>query len=195
MCNNKELYLRMRNGEKESELTIPAFNGDNQLAIIQGVFSFFDVDVNFKEMAEIDIRTRQAYASFYKQGETEFTEIGEDVKLSEPQVKFTQKVNGVEVQEQHEEKREVLDHHTLGYKIKNGEKMYRCRYTCQSCGHRTNIYIKESERWISCYSCNKNLKVLPATTQPFPARDSFGNFFIAGANVQEEKEELVHVSS
>jgi hypothetical protein len=194
MTNTKELYLRMKNGEKETELKIPSFNEENQLAIIQGLFSFFDVNVDFKEMAEIDIRTRKAYASFYKEGHTEFMETGEDIK-TQPRIGIAKKVDTIEVGIQEETKVPEEDHFTTGYKIKNGIKTYRCRYVCTKCAHRANSYITEDTKRVKCYMCSQPMKVTPATDKPFPERDSFGNFFSAGNHKQESKEVYDYVSS
>jgi hypothetical protein len=211
MCqNHKELYLKMKDGEKETELRIPSFDEQNQLAIIQGVFNFFDVPVDFKEMAEVDIKTRQAYASFYNGRPTEFTEIGEDVALTKPTTEFSIKTEGTEetlIQEQdqiqeayiikEEEKhieetekiQEENDYIITGIKTIGGKKRYRCRYTCPKCDHRSNHYVLENEKTLYCYECKKKMVIKTATPEPFPTQDKFGNFFIAGNNKQTEPKE------
>lgn len=194
MCQNqKELYLMMKDGEKETELRIPSFDSHNQLAIIQGVFNFFEVPVDFKEMAEVDIKTRQAYASFYNGRPTEFTEIGEDVKLAKPTTEFSIKTEGTEEELIQEEKEKIEeeenDHLVTGIKYIGGKKRYRCRYTCPKCDHRSNHYVSENEKTLYCYECKKQMNIQTATPEPFPTQDTYGNFFIAGNNNQTEPKE------
>lgn len=195
----------MKDGEKETELRIPSFDEKNQLAIIQGVFNFFDVPVDFKEMAEVDIKTRQAYASFYNSGPTEFTEIGEDIGITKPTTEFSTKTEGTEeykVQEiqpekemiqeekkEEEKEKQEDDYFITGIKTIGGKERYRCRYTCPKCDHRANHYILPNEKTLYCYECKKKMIVKTATPEPFPTQDAFGNFFIAGNNKQTEPKE------
>lgn len=212
MCkNHKELYLMMKNGEKQTELRIPSFDEQNQLAVIQGVFNFFDVPVDFKEMAEVDIKTRRAYASFYNDRPTELTEIGEDIALTKPTTEFSTKTEGTEeeliqeeehlqeayiikeeekyIEEPEEKQEEENDYLITGIKIIGGKKRYRCRYTCPKCDHRSNHYVLENEKTLYCYNCKKKMVVKTATPKPFPTQDTYGNFFIAGNNKQTEPKE------
>lgn len=78
---------------------------------------------------------------------------------------------------------ESPEHWVTGIKVgHNGEKRYKCRYWCE-CGYNSNIYIPLGQEFVSCYECNDDMFVAPATKATdedgAPERDPMGNFFIA----------------
>ncbi|WP_053435670.1 hypothetical protein [Sporosarcina globispora] len=68
---SKEVYIRLRDGEKESEMKMDSVNTEHQLALMDGVFKFFNLDVDFKELADIYHRSGKAYKEFYENMDSE----------------------------------------------------------------------------------------------------------------------------
>lgn len=188
MKSSKELTVRFKEGEKEAELNIVDFNADNQLALLDGMFKFFDIDVAFKELAQISIHTRQAYQDFFeKTNEINWTETNEE-PAAEPEtnVDINTIITNPELVKQAEitenwtpatEKEET--HWYTGIKVKGGVEHYRLHYKCPSCGKSGNQYIEKTERRVGCYDCRTKMNVRPATSEEL-GRDEFGNFFVAG---------------
>ncbi|UOE58033.1 hypothetical protein [Cytobacillus oceanisediminis] len=68
---SKEVYIRLRDGDKESEMKVDSINPEHQLALMDGVFKFFNLDVDFKELADIYHRSGKAYKEFYEHMDSE----------------------------------------------------------------------------------------------------------------------------
>jgi DNA-directed RNA polymerase subunit RPC12/RpoP len=82
------------------------------------------------------------------------------------------------------------EHWDTGIKVgDDGTKLYRAFYKCPECGEHGKRYIPEDYTWIRCHHCEHQMTVEPATSEPFPAQDSFGNFFRAGDAVRRENEQ------
>src|SRR5690606_12718189 len=66
--------------------------------------------------------------------------------------------------------------------IADGILLYQTHYTCD-CGHHGKRFIRNTNDYTKCHSCQAKLVVEPATLENdgkgIPVPDSFGNFFIA----------------
>lgn len=91
-------------------------------------------------------------------------------------------LNGVEVEESQP------DYYETGIKVRDGVKLYKTRYYCRNkeCNDQGNHYLPEGTEVTYCRNCNIQLLVRTATGE-FPARDEFGNFYIADRLAPEEQ--------
>lgn len=78
------------------------------------------------------------------------------------------------------ENKTPLEYRT-GYKIKDGEKQYKCRYRCPKCGCTGNHYIPEGVESVDCHQCQTSMAVKRATRRFEP--DKFLNWFVAGSQL------------
>ena len=164
MGNEKELYMMMQSGEQKTEFRSSDFNPEHQLAVLDGLFKFFDIDVNFRDMIATYNKTGKAYREFYGELETPtLTEVNEPVEVK------------IEVEEPAIE-RPVF----TNTKLKADVLTYKCHYICPTCKKRANKYIGKYERTINCHDCFKLMPVQTATENGDLEQDVFGNFFIAG---------------
>lgn len=191
---NKEVYIRIKDGEKESELKINDIDPAHHLAFLDGLFQFFDVTVDFKHLSEVYRRSGEAYKDFYDSLDTKanYAEEKPPAKKVDAEAfsKNLQAIVGTEPDAPSE------DHFVTGIKYNSlKEPTYRCRYKCPSCKHESNHYIKPTIVHVKCYNCKRMLKVRPATTfgkpeegkNPETYRDGNGNFFIAGSFERDTK--------
>jgi DNA-directed RNA polymerase subunit RPC12/RpoP len=188
MESSKELTVRFKEGEKEAEISIVDFKMENQLALLDGMFKFFDIDVAFKELAQISLHTRQAYHDFFEEtNQINWTETNEEPTTAEPESNAEiSTTTDPELAKQAEitdnwtvtaEKEET--HWYTGIKVRGGIEHYRLHYKCPSCGKSGNQYVKKTDRRVDCYDCRTKMNVRPATNEEL-GRDEFGNFFVAG---------------
>lgn len=197
----KEIYIRFKDGEKESELRIDNLDAEHQLALVDGVFKFFDIDVDFKEMAYISLNSRNAYKEFFDNQEPE-VDYKEDILAENPNplrkmdteqyaeaVKETVNILSVEDKPTATIKPDKKDesyipgfHHsydpmntdyfTTGLKYDSlGRPQYKCRYKCPNCNDESNHYIKTDTKHVRCWKCQRMLKVKPATVHGIPEKD------------------------
>jgi DNA-directed RNA polymerase subunit RPC12/RpoP len=188
MKQSKEMTVRFKEGEKEAEINIVDFKMENQLALLDGMFKFFDIDVAFKELAQISLHTRQAYHDFFEEtNQNNWTETNEEPTVDEPETNAEVSViTNFELAKQ----AEIADNWTVsstqeeshwytGIKVKGGIEHYRLHYKCPSCGKSGNQYVKKTDRRVDCYDCRTKMNVRPATDEEL-GRDTFGNYFVAG---------------
>lgn len=180
MESQKELSITMSDGDKKTEFKTNNFNPEHQLAVIDGLFKFFDIKVNFVEMVHVYNKTGKAYQEFYgEMKKTELTEVNEPKQVvvknetfaKQYEASLTDKANSDDAIE-----RPIFSN----TKIKGGITTYKCHYICPRCKTRTNTYIKPSERHINCRECYTLMPVQTATENGNLEQDRFGNFFIAG---------------
>lgn len=187
MPDSKEMYIRFKDGNKEVELNLVDFQPENQLAVLDGVFKFFEIDIAFKEIAEISLHTRKAYLDFYNgTTTTEWTETNEEPIIEAPIVEETitpkpESIKQAEVPANWTVEATVKEEEYwfTGIKKKAGINHYRLHYKCPSCLGVGNIYIKKEDRSCYCRDCRTQMMVRPASTEEL-GKDSYGNFFIAG---------------
>ena len=84
---------------------------------------------------------------------------------------------------------EAPDFWETGIKVRDGVNCYKTRYTCPECRKKGNHYVPEELEAVECHSCNEKMQKIPATTEGFPQRDGWGNFFVAGEVQQYESGE------
>jgi hypothetical protein len=183
----KEVYIRLKDGEKEAELKIEVIEPEHQLSMIDGMLRFFDVQVDFKELSDIYRRSGKAYQEFYEKIDSD-----KNYEDEKPEEKPAEKIDS---EKYAEELKIQNDHYVTGmkYDLLNNP-LYRCRYKC-TCGAESNHYVRVGTKYIHCYTCNRALKVKPATTfgevehgkNPELYRDNKGNFYVAGRFEQEVK--------
>ncbi|KAA6447005.1 hypothetical protein [Bacillus swezeyi] len=186
---SKEVYIRMRNGNKETELRLSNICPEHQLAMIDGMFKFFELDVDFKEMADIYNRSAKAYQEFFAQLDSEENGTKTDqikMKHHDPKSEYNsippRKENIKKIVDKHvtgpskvskpnsNDSNSFIrtsdysnDYFITGVKLsRNKEVLYRCRYKCD-CGDESNHYIKIGTMSVPCWKCSKRLEVSPAT--------------------------------
>jgi hypothetical protein len=180
----KEVYIRLRSGDKESELNLKQVSAEHQLALMDGIFKFFDLDVDFKEISDIYHRSGKAYQEFFNEVDNIEKPIKDTPKKVDPEEYAASLQKQEAIQQQ-----SVPDHFVTGIKYDRlNRPLYKCRYKCSDCATERNHYIKIGTKNIRCYGCQRILKVKPATAfgepekekDPNMYRDSNGNFYIAG---------------
>lgn len=177
----QELQIKFKDGDKESELVLHHIDEQHKLSLIDGFFKFFDINVEFQEMAETYLKVGKSYKDFYDNVDTTvFVETNEIIE--------TEPLSAESWGWPSEETKETIikeDHHETGIKIKSGVSHYRCHYVCPKCRKSSNRYIKENETKITCMDCRKHMSVRRATNSHALEQDSFGNFFVAGNFVRQ----------
>lgn len=186
----KELKVTLKDGEKESSITLSEFNEDHQLAVIDGFFKFFDVKVDFKEMIEVYRRSGKEYKEFYdKLDKQEENKEDRDIKRE-----FEEGYGTIDKEDKSEDEKSD-DYKITGIRIgKLGNKAYKCRYKCE-CGDKGNHYIEKYRKTVTCWECQRILDVQPATENGDPVdednleqyQDSYQNFYVAGLQEPEYK--------
>lgn len=173
MENKKELSITLFDGEKKAEFTTNNFNPKYQIAVMDGLFKFFDIDVNFEEMIRIYHKTGKSYQEFYgDKKEVALTEVNEKIKVAKP-TEFTEQYKNALTKE---EEKPVF----TNTKVRNGVTIYKCHYICPRCGNRGNKYVGEFEKTMNCHDCLQLMAVSTAVEDKPLEQDRFGNFFIAG---------------
>jgi hypothetical protein len=191
---SKEIYMRIRDGEKESEIKLPNLDPQHQLALIDGVFKFFDLDVDFMEMAEIYNRSGKAYKEFFNEIDSKSNYTEEIVKVPrKAKTKIDQKItsdqyeatyNEIRVSEIPENNLPLNNGYHPRYEFNNdnyyvtgikynslNNPIYKCRYKCPQCKKESNRYIKKGTKHIRCWQCQRILKVQPATIYGEPSKE------------------------
>jgi hypothetical protein len=191
---SKEIYMRIKEGKKEFEIKLPLLDPQHQLALIDGVFKFFDLDVDFMEMAEVYNRSGKAYKEFFNELDSKYKYTEEIVKVPrKAKTKIDQKnasdqykatYNKVKVSEMHKDNLALINGYHPKYEFNNekyyatgvkynslNNPIYKCRYKCPQCRKESNQYIKKDTNHIRCWRCQRVLKVQPATLQGEPAKE------------------------
>jgi ribosomal protein S27E len=187
--NTKEVSIRFKDGEKEAELNLVEVSPEHQLALIDGVFKFLNIDVSFKEMAEVSLQTRKAYLDFFnKTNVTDFTETNEVIEeIEEIEETKEEPTISIELKENAKDEKnwdiqsleEIKPHWYTGIMVKKGVEHFKAYYKCPSCSKKATVYVKKTDRNCRCYDCGTMMMLRPATDEEL-GRDSFGNFFHAG---------------
>ncbi len=170
------MYLKLKNGDKELEINLSG--PVNQLQIIDGMFRFFDINIDYKEITDFYSAVGKAYADFHVENPPmlENSEAKEETKYyGEPKKEDFQIT--------------VHDYKLTGIKdAQSDSPRYKTRYRC-NCGEQGNHYIYENSPTVACHRCKERLTVKCATVHGHPSenknnielcRDSYGNFYIAG---------------
>lgn len=172
MTNQKELTITLTDGNKKAKYRTNHFDSEQQLAVIDGLFKFFDVDIDFIQMVNTYKKTGKAYAEFYN--ETEVVEPAPPIE---------------EVKEQYESALNELaaTEEKVAYvptfsniRTQNGSTTYQCHYICPVCKNRGNKFVGKYERNVNCHKCLKLMPVQPALANGDLEQDMHGNYFIAG---------------
>jgi hypothetical protein len=173
----KSIHIKIKDGEKESELFLDHIDEEHKLSLVDGFFKFFNINVDFKELADIYKKSAKAYDDFFKELESD--------------VDYKNETTTVDSNEYAETLKE-LDYVDTGIKYDTLNKpKYKCRYKC-TCGKEANHYIWIGTTYVKCWDCNSELKVYPATVKgevqkdnPADYRDPKGNYYIAGIKEME----------
>lgn len=173
--HNRELTITMSDGDKKAEFKTNNFKQEHQLAVIDGLFKFFDIEVDFKEMIDTYDKSGKAFQEFYSgKKEVELTEVNESHIVKDSKIKKYE----IEINEVKEDSKETSEH--TNTRTQGNVTTYKCHYICPSCGKRANKYIKKYDRTVNCYDCLKEMPVKPAIKNGNLEQDDFGNYFIAG---------------
>ncbi|OME55603.1 hypothetical protein BSK59_14115 [Paenibacillus odorifer] len=166
---------------KKANLEINDANNLTQIAIIQSVFDLFGLNTDFIEKEQQMSKIEKAYAHFFNSIDPlEPTKVKVDSQLIEEQMLEAYENKSDELIEAYKAQNDQPEFVKTGIKIRDGKPLYRLRYKCYACYDKSTLYVFESTKSIWCRRCNHELKVELATGNPFPSRDSFGNFFVAG---------------
>lgn len=180
MNNNKELHIIMTNGDKKSELRIQDFHSEFQLTLIDGMFKFFDINVNISEMINVYKKSGEAFKDFYEPiNNRQLTETNEQIEVESATEALVTETDTSLLEEAYKTKKlsfeENPDIRTYGKDV-----CYKCRYICPSCKNKGNRYILPTDAIIECHDCYRKMYVKTSTADGFPHQDRFGNYFIAG---------------
>lgn len=170
---DKTYRIKLKDGEKEAELEMN-YQPEHELIIMDGVFKFFGIDVQYEEIAAEQLKIHQMYKEYYAddrnfrnaEGSAEFCECNETENFKETQNQI------------------LIAKDNPGIKRKNGTLLYRCNYKCPNCRNSGNHYIQESERAIHCHSCKYEMEVQKANVDF--SHDENYNYFLAGLNIKKE---------
>ncbi|MBU8576458.1 hypothetical protein ACQKEX_14510 [Bacillus pumilus] len=178
--NNDNMYLKLKNGDKELEINIPG--PVNQLQIIDGMFRFFDINIDYKEITDFYSAVGKAYSDFYVENSPTLLENSAEVSAKE-------ETNYYGDTKKEDFQINMYDFMSTGIKdAKSDRPRYRTRYIC-NCGEQGNHYIYEKSSTVSCHKCKERLTVICATAFGHPSenmnnielcRDRHGNFYLAG---------------
>jgi hypothetical protein len=179
----KEIQIRLKNGNKETEITFPILDNVTPYIVLEGAFKFLDIDVDFGKTAEKHLRIQQMYSDFYAtQPLPSATETNENVSLAPipeelivaPQEEILKKVTPFSEKTENE-------WFNIGIKIRNGKKNYRVRYECTKCKHVGNHYATNTSFPISCHECRNKMNLSHSLkTSTIPTADEDFNYFVAG---------------
>lgn len=137
----KELFIRMVENGKESELTVSNPTKESEQALLAGVLSFMDIKLD-----DNLLRIQQLYADFYtSETNHNFTEINEDVPLKNNENLLALSDNELFKRGM---KRNV-----------NDDIVYRCHYICPKCKDEGNHYIYKNRTDITCHNCKHKMPV------------------------------------
>jgi DNA-directed RNA polymerase subunit RPC12/RpoP len=171
---------------KKAEVNLSETDNLSKLVIIQNVFNLFDIKNDVLEMVQEYNRIGKAYSSFFNKIETdEIQSSNEETEIKNDEIR-QQMIHGLtldkeELESTYKSTEDQPDFVTTGIKIRpDGTKLYRLHYKCNACWNTGTHYVFENSATTWCHKCQHKLFVYPATSEPFPARDTFGNFFRAG---------------
>lgn len=188
--SDKELCIRLKDGDKEAELRISSSQDWERLALIQCFLDFFHIDSHFSDMADVYFKTSDRFKEYLESinpSEKVTYSLPDKLEVYYPVSEFTDPSTffdtGVKQQQ---------SYYLSGIRETPEGITYKCRYHCP-CGLKNNQYILPSVQHIFCFSCRATLDVYPASPlgvvnseqNPEDFRDSFGNFFIAGTLVDK----------
>jgi hypothetical protein len=173
----KSIHIKIKDGEKESELVLDHIDEEHKLSLVDGFFKFFDINVDFKELADIYKKSAKAYDDFFKKMDNAANYKDEKTTVDSNVYAETLK------------QEDYMDT-GIKYDALNQPK-YKCRYKC-TCGKEANHYIRTGTTKVRCWECNSELKIYPATLNgevqkdnPEDYRDPKGNYYIAGVKEME----------
>lgn len=166
---------------KKAELEINNADKTTQSVLIHNVFELFGINTDFTEREQKMSKIEKAYSQFFDEVnpiETE-KETKDTEEIKEQMIKGFEN-NVEELAATYKEQNDQPDFVRTGIKVRNNKNYYRLHYRCYACYDKNSLYIPNDTKYVWCRRCNQQLDVQLATNDPFPARDSFGNFFVAG---------------
>lgn len=172
------------NKGKEAELELKEADNLSKLVIIQNVFNLFGIDKDIFEMVQTFEQVGKAYSSFFEnicsiENVTKEEIVHKSEKIKQSLIEGLQ--NTEELKEVYQTTDDQPEWVRTGIKVdSDGRKRYRCRYHCPICNNKGTHYIYEESKETWCHSCRMSMRVVPATEEGFPNRDTYGNFFRAG---------------
>ncbi|MNW32230.1 hypothetical protein D3C74_91700 [compost metagenome] len=185
----KEIYIHLKDGEKEAELKLSDAEEWERLALVQTLLDFFHIDSNFKDMADIYFKTSDQFKEFLTavSPSEKYDHSDTQVNLEFPVSEY---LHPPARSDEHSISPDTAFYQT-GIKDTIYGLKYKCRCHC-TCGYKSNHYIVPIMKTVFCYQCRIPHDVYPATSKgivfkganPEDFRDSFGNFFIAGTLVK-----------
>lgn len=160
----RELYIRMIDGGKETELSVSNPNDKTEQLLLAGVLSFMDI-----ELSEEFLRVQKMYADFY------------DGTFNPVLVENNEKV----IVEVATDPKDMNDSELFALGMKRNKQdvlIYRCRYICPKCYYKGNHYINSSLKRMSCRKCESDIFVHKTLASP----DEEQTYFYAGNYKTEE---------
>ncbi|MCA1066100.1 hypothetical protein QTG56_25575 (plasmid) [Rossellomorea sp. AcN35-11] len=198
----KEVYIKLKDGEKESEMKLMDVEPQHQLALMDGVFRFFDLDVDFKEMAEVYRRSGKAYKEFFNEmdSHSDYEHDGSHKEKNSQKTKVTAEEFTAAYEEKNNEseviqpasspEESVVEGYHPDYQFSDNNyfetgikydslnrPMYRCRYKCPKCKSESNKYIRVGTKDVRCWQCNNVMKTRPATPHGVPQKKQSPNLY------------------
>lgn len=140
-----------------------------RLTILSQVFKAVMVEKDLAEMIDDYIKIGQAYKEFFKEVDNIEPSDREPLELD---LRYN----------------DQPDYYKTGIIEEDGTEKYKCRMHCE-CGNNQNLYINKDSKKVDCPNCGKVHQKRDAKKQGFPARDKWGNYFIAGNFIGEDEGE------
>lgn len=211
----EDFKVNFKNGRKELKIEVTGIEGKEDLLFIQDVLNSFNISMknlsdSFTEDEPLKVESEdsqkiEAIKKGYAYGandikgihspESEFTPPGELPK-SEPSVR-----KGVMNSAMEEAFKKAQSK-----KESNGQKesspiepaslpqhkpytlKYQAFYVCPECQNKGKRRVPEDATEIECHNCSEKMPLRLATDEGLPAKDIFGNQFIAGTFVKATPE-------
>lgn len=174
---------------KKAELELENVDQTNQAVIIQSVFELFKIDTDFLKRAQKMSEIEKVYSRFMSELDpiepppTSTVRLNDDKERKEEikqQMEQGLKENKETMDEAYKNQNDQPEYIKTGIKVRNGIKLYQTRYECYACYYKGTMYLPEKQKHLWCRRCSHQLDMSLATPKPFPERDSFGNYYVAG---------------
>lgn len=193
------IRLDFQTEKKQGSLLITEESESNKTDVIRGFFSLFgfekepvqttvyspEIVVHSQGKAE-EIQKQVSEAINQRLQQLEARPSKDEVEIKKPELINSKRTLNPTIGEmiggapQQEAPPEEPEWYQTGIKNKEGVPHYKLRYWCKNpqCRDRSNDYIKEDQKTVTCRKCGQELLVRQAADEHLK-RDEWGNFFIA----------------
>lgn len=150
-----------------------------RLTILSQVLKAVAIEKDLAGMIDDYITIGQAYKEFFKEVDNIEPSDREPLELD---LRYNEDIITNKLHASNDQP----DYYKTGIIEEGGIKKYKCRMHCE-CGNNQNLYISKDSKKVECPKCGKVHQKRDAKKQGFPARDKWGNYFIAGNFIGEDE--------